>query len=196
MTRKKYRVDAESEVNTFVYLYFAARNALLLAKASENNRLYNCMGAIVFSAFCLEAYLNHIGSIKFEFWDDELKKDLSSKNKLKMIAHEIGYIPDTSRPPFQSFSFLFKFRNQMAHGKSEVISESKEMILQNEDDASVLTFIPETWWQKQCNLKVAEQSVEDVKAIVTELSKKAGLTDRPFGTFGGGTTGLGEPIES
>jgi hypothetical protein len=123
----RFQVNNKREINTYVYLYKAARVTLSQAQDSEENRLYNCMGAIVFAAFLMEAYLNHIGERLLEYWDDQIKKNLGIENKLKIIAHELDLETDYSRRPFQSFSTIFKFRNHMAHAK-RMVDDAQEMI--------------------------------------------------------------------
>ena len=113
MVKRKLSVTSERNIYTYGYLHSAATWAFEQAEMTEEGRFYNCMSSIILSAFCIEAYLNHIGNELLPYWDDEVKKGLSIQNKLKIICHHIGIIPDFSRRPFQSFIQIIKY--QMFH---------------------------------------------------------------------------------
>ena len=59
--KRKVKVEAEKTVNTFAHLRAASWFALQETKQNEKGRFYNCMISQLFFAFCLEAYLNHVG---------------------------------------------------------------------------------------------------------------------------------------
>ncbi len=162
MGKRKLLVSSERSVYTHAYLYSAAAWALEQAEASEEGRFYNCMSSIILSAFCMEAYLNHIGSELLPYWDDEIKKGLSIQNKLKIVCHHVNLVPDFSRRPFQSFKQIVKFRNLLAHAMTEKISEKGTQTIRNGERVKH----PETWWEKQSRLQIAKRWLDDTKAII------------------------------
>jgi len=167
---EKYSYSAQREVITFVYLYVAATDALNKAKTIEEGSFYQMMSALVFSAFAVEACLNHVGEKKIEFWDEiETIKPLS---KLKVLFSYLKLDFDTSRRPLQTIKLLFKFRNLMAHGRTEKIEKSgtrKKPKLSPDEN------LIEAQWQKFCTIKNAQRAIEDVEVIIEDLCKAAGL---------------------
>jgi hypothetical protein len=70
---------------------------------------------------------------------------------------------------------ILKFRNKLAHGKTETVEGSWSA---NMDETPISQI--ETEWQKMCTPKKAKKILDDVTKIVTELHKKAGMGDLPF----------------
>ena len=116
--RNKIIVKAETTSFAYVTLYSAAYYSLKAAKDSMDGRLFNCLSAMVFSAFSLEAYLNHLGTSEFPNWV-KIERRKSPKQKLEMLTAKKGYSSDFSKPPFETFDKIFKFRKQIAHGRTE-----------------------------------------------------------------------------
>ena len=121
MGEKRLWVSGERNIYTYNYLYSAAEWALEQAENTQEGNFYNYMISIILSAFCIEAYLNHVGGLVLSYWDDEIKKGLSIQNKLKIVCSHINFVPDFSQRPFQSFTQIMKFRNLLAHAETETI---------------------------------------------------------------------------
>ena len=183
MVKRKLKVSVERSIYIHSYLHSAAKWALEQAEKSEEGRLYNCMSSIILSAFCIEAYLNHIGNELQPYWDDEVKKGLSIKNKLKIICHHINLVPDFTRRPFQSFNQIVKFRNIMAHAVTEKISTKEIQAIRDGERVSY----PETWWEKHSNLKIAKQWLADTESIIETIHKSGGQEGIPLGILGFGS---------
>ena len=130
--KRKVKVKSNTTVHSFAYLRAAGWRALEEAKQSEKGRFYKCMISQLFSALCLEAYLNHMGNERFPFWE-EIDRKLGPKEKLEIISCEIGYKINYGERPFQTFRTIFKLRNQLVHGKTEFTSESNEQILEGDE---------------------------------------------------------------
>ncbi len=177
MVKRKVSVSSERSVYTYVYLNLAADWAFEQAEGTNEGRFYNCMSSIILSAFCIEAYLNHIGSELLPYWDEEVSKGLSIHNKLKIICHHLNLAPDYSRRPFQSFRNIVKYRNLLAHATSERISEKGVQMVRDDQRAKD----PETWWEKHTNLQTAKRWLADTESIITEIHKAAGKGDIVFG---------------
>ncbi len=145
---------------TYVYLYDMATYSRDQAEADEEGRFFNCMNAVVYSAFCVEAYLNHVGPLVLPCWDKEecgIDK-FSPQAKLCLICDRLGLTVDVSRQPFQSFRAVFKFRNLIAHAKPG-------------DFLSV---------QEMSTVKVAKEMVASAEAMVKAIHLAAGLGKTPF----------------
>ena len=170
MGKRKLSVSSERSVHTYAYLYNAAAWALEQAKGTQEGRFYNCMSSIILSAFCIEAYLNHIGSELLPYWDDEVKKGLSIQNKLKIVCYHVNLAPDFTCRPFQSFKQIVKFRNLLAHATTEKISEKGTQTIR--DDERVKQ--PETWWEKQSRLQIAQRWLDDTESIISAIHNATG----------------------
>ena len=175
MKKRKLSVSSECTVYTFGYLHSAADWALEQAEGTEEGKFYNCMSSIILSAFCIEAYLNHIGSILLPYWDDEIKKGLSIHNKLKIICHHLNLVPDFSHRPFQSFKQIVKFRNLMAHATSEKISDKGIQFVRDGERVKY----PETWWVKHSTLEIAKRWLADTESIISTITTATGRDDIP-----------------
>jgi hypothetical protein len=183
MGERKLSVSSERTVHTYGYLRGAAEWALDQAEKTEEGRFYNCMSSIILSAFCIEGYLNHIGSELLPYWDEEVKKNLSIRNKLKIICHHLNFSPDYSRRPFQSFNQIFKYRNLLAHAITEKISDKGIQILR--DGERIRN--PETWWEKHTNPQTAKRWLADTESMITKIHKVAREDDIPFGILSTGS---------
>jgi hypothetical protein len=177
MVKRKLSVSSERNVYTYVYLHIAADWALEQAEGTGEGRFYNCMSSIILSAFCIEAYLNHIGSKLLPYWDDEVKKGLGIQNKLKIICHHLNLAIDFSHRPFQSFKQIMRFRNLLAHATTEKISDKGTQIV----NAGKQVKYPETWWEKHCKLQTAKRWLADTESIITTIHEAAGEGKIPFG---------------
>jgi hypothetical protein len=128
---------------------------------------FNAMGCTLFCALALEASINYIGSMKFSIWNEHLEKKLSPKGKLELIASHAQFKVNYGQKPFQSFSTLFKLRDQLAHGKMQ--------ILEYKDDRQPLAVL-ETF----CTGERAKSFLEDTKQMVTILHDISGVQAIPL----------------
>ena len=176
--KRKVKVSTERSVNTYSYLRIACQHALELANKSEEGRLYNCMTAMLFSAFCIEAYLNHLGNQKVDYWH-VLKKKLSPEEKLNIISKIIGCEVDYGKRPFQSFTEIFRFRNMLVHAESEYLTVEEEQSLSPDEFPK----LPQGKWESEVNLAKAKRFVEDTETLLTKLHMLSGER-LPFGSLG------------
>ncbi len=177
--------DGVKEVTTriivpHVYLYHAALNTLKQAEESNDDlQFYNCMGCILFSALCLEAYLNYIGQRAFRLWSDDLEC-LNPMAKLRLIAQErTNALPDFSKRPFQSFSEIFKFRNLLAHGKIERLKKESSV-----NDVTSPPKQPIGKWERYCTIEKAKKLFEDTELMIRTIQMHTPDKSDPFEKFG------------
>lgn len=185
MGTKKLSVSSERSIHTYSYLHSAATCALEQAEETEEGSFYNCMSSIILSAFCIEAYLNYIGSVLLPYWDDEVKQGLSVHNKLKIICHHLNVVPDYSCRPFQSFKQIVKYRNLMAHATSEKISDKGTQMVCDGERVKY----PKTWWEENTKIECAKLWVADTESIISIIYEAAGRDDiPPLGMLSMGTS--------
>lgn len=176
----KVIIKKDREVRTYAELWHTSDYLLDKGKEQQEGSFHQFMASLVFTAFTLEAYLNHIGPKIFNCWRD--LERLGPKEKLNVIAEKLGIAPDYSRRPWQVLSALFGFRNDIAHGKSVNISQEDVIALKDHDDHQFGLFIP-TRWESYCTERNADRAREDIKEIVDTLHAATGIEDEhPFVT--------------
>ena len=144
------------------------------AQEYQRGNLYTLLSSLLLRAFTFEAYLNHVGERHLNMWD--ARKHLNWFKKFNEICQRLNFTPDKSARPYSTLTPLFRFRNLMAHGKSETIKEEKEV---NSQDADKYFWLL-TEWETFCTFENVERAKQDITAIIIELHKQAGLGDNPF----------------
>ena len=166
--------EARREVRTFADLYQGADVLLELAKSGMAGSYHTTMAALLMTAFTFEAYLNHIGAEKIAYWPE--MESISITKKHSALCKLFGVSHDKSQRPGQTIKKLFDFRNSIAHGKSFVLQETRDV---------PLSFIPPFQhppapWEEYCTVDNAERAMEDVGSAIADLHKAAGYGDAPF----------------
>jgi hypothetical protein len=178
-SKKKVIVTKERNVTTYAEMWHTSY--CLLVKGQEEPRMsvHQFRASLVFTAFTLEAYLNHIGVKIFSCWED--LERLSPKEKLNVIAERLELEVLYGKRPWQIMKKLFQFRNDIAHGKSTKARSEKTLPLEKHSDDDFHELFERTRWEKYCTEKNAIRTREDVEAIVKIMHKAAGFeNDFPF----------------
>jgi hypothetical protein len=166
--------SGEREVRTFVDLSHGSDVMLLTAKDREKGSYYTAMSSLLLRAFTFEAYLNHLGTKKTEFWSHV--ESIRVMDKYAVLCKTLSVEPDFSRRPYQTVGKLFRFRNAIAHGRSVVLKNSKDV----SSDDEPYQHMPKAEWEEYSTIENAERAKEDISAVIVELHKAAGLGDYPF----------------
>lgn len=178
MAKHKARVSKERQVNTYAVMRHASHVILENAEKDPEGSFYQIMASLIFTAFMMEAYLNHIGQRIFKCWND--LERLSHESKLNLIAEKLGLVTNYGKRPYQTLSKLFKFRDSIAHGKSVSLkSVNQTRIVDDTFDKYMREFL-ETQWEKYCTSENAKRALEDMETIIREVHNAAGMTDFPF----------------
>jgi hypothetical protein len=165
--KRKHRPHAEH--------YEAARVFCANAEKNQADSGLQLQASLLFSAFCIEAYLNLMGSTCLRYWDEIDKAPVLAKLRLLMAEFRVHF--EEGKRPLQTVSDLFRYRNWMAHSKAGLIEEEKE--IKNEDDIedAVLFDLPRHKWEKFVTRQKAKQCLEDVAAVIGALNEKAPKPD-------------------
>lgn len=157
---------------TFPYSMWlnGADYCLKCARGSENGRYYNLLSSMLFSAFSLEAFLNHIGQQKISYWEEIVR--ISSHNKLRVILKQLKFNPDLSARPFQTFNEIFTFRNAIVHAQTAT-TQNKRIVVEFEEGKS--PHLPYSKQDELTTLKNAEKFYRDADAMIKCLWEKSGL---------------------
>ena len=175
------RAGGRQTTITFVYTHTGAKHMLELAEATPDGQLYTITSALVFCAFTLEAYLNHLGKLRHSNWA-EIERGIGKRRKFEMLAEGASVSVDFSRRPYSTLLELFAFRDQMAHGRT--VTENVSMLI----DASAPR-LPQirnqSHWRAIATIESARQAIEDVEALVRELHAAYRYSGNPFERAGG-----------
>ena len=175
---KRIVYTGKREIRTFVDLHRGARFFIQKAERESEGSYYTTMGALLLTAFTFEAYLNHLGEKRLKFWPEI--ESIKVMNKCSVLCKDLGIAPDFSRRPYQTLKLLFKFRNAIAHGRSQIVEKTKEVASVRDTYGNLQEHIPKAKWEEYCTLENARRAIRDVEEIITEMHKKAGLGDYPF----------------
>ena len=154
------------KIYSYKHTLTIAEQMMKQAQNNEDVEWHNSISTIMFCAFSLEGFLNHIGDELINEWN-ELYENLKPKAKLVLLTDKYNIKVDFGKTPFQSFKIIFEIRNQLAHPKTKKHINSKYKLKINENVA---------WdanrWEIYANLIDAEKIFNDTKQIIDELSKK------------------------
>jgi hypothetical protein len=155
-----------------------------LLKSGQENEVgstHQFRASLVFTAFALEAYLNHIGAILFKSWET-IERKLTPNEKLTLICEHLKIDMDWSARPWQTVKALMRYRNSLAHGRGDKLTEQWEDSI--EHYAAKLHEQILTEWERYASADTAIQARSDVEDIVHRLHKQSGVKhDFPF-SFG------------
>jgi len=173
------RVKTKRTINTHVVLWTAAWNALDQATDNIEGSYWNSMSVSLYCAFTLEAYFNHIGPAQFTDWET-IERKLRPGDKLRKINKKLGLAPDFGKRPWQTFTHLFKFRDDLAHGKPVTLeTDTRERVPKQGHPT-----LPLARWEKLCSTTEAQKAFDDTRKMIEQLHKLAGFPDDPLDDFG------------
>ncbi len=162
-------------MRTFAELHHAANILFDTALERLRGNRYTIMGSLLLRAFTFEAYLNHLGEKQLNLWRE--KDQIAWWKKLHRVRKKIGFEPsDRLKRSYSTLRALFEFRNAIAHGRSQMIEEHREISTQEDVNFKW----PEAEWEKYCTFENAIQARDDISELIIQLHKKAGLGDDPF----------------
>jgi len=165
---ERYSYWAKREIKTYAYLYNGAKSTLEVEKNIERGGFYQVMASLFFSAFAIEGWLNHLGRKKIRYWE-EIER-IPTISKLKVLYQYLGLNYNSSKRPIQTIIELFRFRNLMAHAKTETLEKRGTL----KAEPGIHENLIETKWEKYCNKKNAGKVLTDVAKIFKELGRAAG----------------------
>ena len=176
MTKETVSVSGSGKVTTYNWMLKSARLALDFAREKEEGRFFQTMNVLVYSAFALEAYFNHLGAHLHSDWQSKERR-LSKVKKLRQFNEYLHLNQDLSEEPYRSVLDVFNFRDALAHGRTEEV-ERQETVELREDE--LRSYMIGTGWTDACTLANAERVFSNVEAVIRQLHKAAGLGDYPF----------------
>jgi hypothetical protein len=168
--KPKARITKSRTVNTYAELWHGSDVLLQKAEADEKGSAWVLMSSLLLTAFTLEAYLNHIGQRLFGTWP--ALEVLSPMSKLDVISEKLDLSFPRANRPRQTIEQLFRFRNALAHGKTEIITAPDELRDADEYLDEYLGQRPLTEWEKLLTSAIhAKRARDDVEDVIRTIHK-------------------------
>ncbi len=105
--------------NTYAENVKAAEHFLAMANEHKLGQRWNLVGSVVFSAFSIEAFLNHVGEEQDGAW-----KDWDTKNRPNSEAKLMRLNITLNKNLKAQFTELFKLRDMVAHGRTITVAKN------------------------------------------------------------------------
>ncbi len=188
-TIRKIAVRREREVKTYAELWHTSY--CLLKKGLENpeGSTHQFRASLVFTAFTLEAALNHIGDKIFRCWND--LERLGPREKINLLGEKLAVDIDYGNRPWQIIKELFGFRNKVGHGKTKKININPVVPFDQYSFDEEYFAVLKSDWEKYCTKDNAEKARNDVDDIIRILYKAGNFKDDypfDFGHSSGGAS--------
>ena len=169
--RIKAKVSRSRGINMFGELSRANYVLLENAKRQNGGYFYELMSCLVFTAFKHEAFINHLGYKLLPNWN-ELERERHS-DKQGAIFEELGLAVDKGQRPFQTLRDLFHARDELAHGKPQLLTH--ESLVETGSREQIRRRKPLTKWESLCTLEFAQRAFDDTEEIAERLWTSAGF---------------------
>lgn len=177
-------VDIERRLRTYVVIWRAAKAIFDQNKSIPDAE--RCMVVGTLLAFSFEAYLNHVGAALLESWD-VVEHKLGWSPKLSLLGELLALPIDWGRRPLQLLPAVFRFRDDIAHGKTKPIRLPDQPMPEGDgarlDDALFAMIEKATAdWERACEpatISLWMNAVEEmIKAVHAAFLKHPKITSR------------------
>jgi len=158
----------------FVTLRSASCRYLKQAKNKPRGNFYDCMTAMLYSAFMIEAYVNEVGDHLFNNWKKEHDKK-SIKEKIKAIGKKLNTIFDFGNPPFCGISQVMNYRHLAVHAKAQDLTED----VSNETAMSDQYSGPRSELDQLTTIINAEEYVKQAEEVIRSINRHMPDNENP-----------------
>ncbi|OPZ85993.1 MAG: Modification methylase BamHI [bacterium ADurb.Bin429] len=161
---KKVRHSMKRTVIAYSELWHTSYVLLQKGIEDEQGSHHLFTASIIFTAFTLEAYFNHVGSKIFpaKCWSS-LERS-RPQQKLDVISEHLNIPVDYGIRPWQVMRTLYPVRNDIAHAKTTVVSGSS--VMPYDEYGRSLPELLLDKWQQYCTQSQALIVRDDVEKIV------------------------------
>ncbi len=156
-------INHEREVVTYGWLWHASHTTNEIAKSGVNGGAWQRMASIILTAFTLEAFLNHIGADVVPNWRAKERWPVLEKLAILSCALNIDVGLERERP-LSTVLELFRFRNELAHGRTTLLMGSQEDVDPEDVDRLLVEGAPRTDWEQ----KVRSEAFADLARFDVE----------------------------
>jgi hypothetical protein len=185
-TDRKAVLSQQRSVHTYSELWHASSCVLRAGTDEPRGSSWQFLSSVVLTAFAFEAYLNHVGSQALASWQSLDR--LSYESKLNLLCETLKVsLPGTpGQRPRQTIGELFRFRNAIAHGRSQEISQERTIALDELEAHRARR--PLLHWERLIqNSDFALRVREDVEAVLNAIQTARPEPKEILFSFGSGT---------
>jgi hypothetical protein len=183
MAQGQVKISRERLLISYAEHWHSSRTFLKLGTENRNGSYHQFLGSIVFTAFSLEAFLNHVGEALFMSWP-ELEK-LTPKGKVDVITEKLGIKVNYGFMPWQIVPEIVGIRNKIAHGKNELLQDERMLTVDTYDER--MGEILRANWQSYATQQGAERAREKVEEIFKAIWAKTEFKEHELFDIGGQT---------
>ena len=167
--RPKVLVEKTYSVHTYAELWHASKCVLEAGRLERRGSSWQFLSSLVLTAFAFEAYLNHVGPHVLACWQDLKQLPPLSKFALLCEILKVDFPGGRGARPIQTLSELFAFRNTVAHGKTEKLTESEERAISDNLDEKLGERLQPLWQRQIQTDEFANRAREDVEEVLRRL---------------------------
>ena len=149
------------------YLWHAAKAQIKAAQTVRHPRESHFLACRVMCAFTLEAYLNHVGSIvEPTVWTDERgffsprNQYPGTKGKIDFLVEHAAFTMNKQDRPYTTLCELLSFRDVVAHGRTEWISEDVKC------DRKGFPSFPISLIKREMTWALVEKALQDTQSFI------------------------------
>lgn len=186
-TQKKALVTQERDLNTYAELWHASECVLAAGLAQPRGSSWQFLSSIVLTAFAFEAYLNHVGPQVLSCWGSLERLSPNSKLRLLCEIMKVNLAGTVGERPLQTINQLFKFRNTLAHGRSETITPEVKSVDIDELEAHRAQHLLSGWELLIESCDFAKRAREDVEVVLKLIQAARPEPKEALFRFGGRT---------
>jgi hypothetical protein len=177
----KASLKRSRKIYPWIFLWTRCRYTYNKAKESEENE-YLLFFSMLLCAFTLEAFLNHLLSVKYLGDWKSVERKYSPYKKLNKASKLMNLNIDKTKRPYSTFQDIFTFRNDLAHAKSDRLEDTIPYPIDKILDSEEYPEGPLTRWENHL-IKDADRFFEDSEQILDELISHSDLPEDFFTTF-------------
>jgi len=159
-----------------------ATTSLGLAISEKDNYIINhhCVTGIIFTAFAIEAMINHYGNI----FDDNWNKKKGKRKELHKLVFKHANLPNCycGASTYQKADECFNIRDYIAHGKTTNENgnlEIEESLQSDKIIHQVLSIKPKIY--KSINISNLKKYINVARIIQNDIEEKGFYPDKIYG---------------
>jgi hypothetical protein len=182
---KKATVTKERTLHMYSEMWHASDCVLKKGLAEQQGSTWQFLSSTVLTAFAFEAYLNHLGPIILDCWD-QLER-LPPWRKFELLCETLGvqFPEGKENRPLQTIVELLAFRNTMAHGRSiEIKPKPESRDLNDKLDTDLGAPPLEDWERRVKTPDFAQRSRQDVQRVMEKIHAARPDPKEALFTFG------------
>jgi hypothetical protein len=169
--KTKAIITQNRTLHTHAELWHASQCVLRAGQENPTGAAWQFLSSAILTAFAFEAYLNHLGPKVIQPWQELERLSPIAKFTVLCDRLDVAFPGGNSARPLNTINELFKFRNQIAHGKTiEIKTKPRQVNAENIDH--YFRQIPRLHWEHLVSDdRFAVRAREDVEAALIPLHK-------------------------